>query len=177
MPKSSKEQIMDDERKVIRELKKNAKESIDSIGKNCNFSRQKVWRIIKRLEENGTIWGYSSVINDEKMNQKRYFILFKRTSKPISKEKIEIITKRKFKEAALKIGVSVESSYFIHGAYDWLVSITANSIKEVKVFMNLFNTFFSEGFISDSLVLEVIFPIEINGISNPNTKEVEEYFI
>ena len=177
MPKSSKEKIMDDERKVIRELKKNAKESIDSIGKNCDFSRQKVWRIIKRLEENGTIWGYSSVINDEKMNQKRYFILFKRTSKPVPKEKIEIITKRKLKEASRKIGIGVESSYFIHGDYDWLVCITASSIKEVKIFLNLFSTYFSDGFISDYQVLEVIFPIEINGIINPNTKEIEEYFI
>ena len=67
MSKSSKEQIIDDEKKVIRELKKNAKASIDSIGKNCNFSRQKVWRIIKRLEENKTIWGYSSVFYDEKL--------------------------------------------------------------------------------------------------------------
>ncbi len=177
MPKSSKEQIINDENKVINELKKNAKASIDNIGKNCNFSRQKVWRIIKRLEENNTIWGYSSVTNDEKMNLKRYFILFKRTSKPISKEKIEIITKRTFKDAALKLGVNVESSYFIHGAYDWLVCITANTIKEVKVFLNLFNKFFSEGYISDNLVLEVIFPVEINGISNPNVKEVEEFFM
>jgi len=143
MSKSSKEQIIDDEKKVIRELKKNAKASIDSIGKNCNFSRQKVWRIIKRLEENKTIWGYSSVFYDEKIN--------------------------------LKMGV--ESSYFIHGSYDWFVCITANTIKQVKIFLNLFNNFFSEGYIADTEVLEVIFPVEINGISNPNTKEIEEFFM
>jgi len=177
MSKSSKEQIIDDEKKVIRELKKNAKASIDSIGKNCNFSRQKVWRIIKRLEENKTIWGYSSVFYDEKINLKRYFILFKRTSKPVPKEKIEIITKGKLKEQALKLGVGVESSYFIHGSYDWFVCITANTIKQVKIFLKLFNNFFSEGYIADTEVLEVIFPVEINGISNQNTKEIEEFFM
>ena len=46
MPKSSQKQIDADEKKVIRELQKNAKESIDKIAKNCGFSRQKVWRII-----------------------------------------------------------------------------------------------------------------------------------
>ena len=55
MPKSSKTQIDKDEKKVIHELQKNAKESIDTIALRCNFSRQKVWRIIKRLEKKGLI--------------------------------------------------------------------------------------------------------------------------
>lgn len=177
MPKSSKEQIINDENKVINELKKNAKESIDNIGKKCKFSRQKVWRIIKRLEENQTIWGYSSVIDDEKQNMKRYYILFKRTSKPMTKEIVNLITKREFRDAARSIGIGIDTSCFIHGAFDWLVCITANNIRNVKKFINLFNTFFSEGYISDIQVLEIIFPVEINGISNPNTKNIEEFFL
>jgi len=56
MPKSSRKQIDNDEKKILRELQKNSKESIDKIAKKCGFSRQKVWRIIKRLEKNKTIW-------------------------------------------------------------------------------------------------------------------------
>ena len=56
MPKSSKDQIDADEKKIIKELQKNSKESIDKIAKKCGFSRQKVWRVIKRLEKNKTIW-------------------------------------------------------------------------------------------------------------------------
>ena len=63
MAKSSKKQIYEDELKVIAELQKNAKENIDTISKNCGYSRQKVWRIINRLEENKTIWGYTAVVN------------------------------------------------------------------------------------------------------------------
>ena len=55
MAKRSKKQIYEDELKVIAELQKNAKESIDIIAKNCGYSRQKVCRIINRLEENKTI--------------------------------------------------------------------------------------------------------------------------
>ena len=73
--------------------------------------------------------------------------------------------------------MGVESSYFIHGSYDWFVCITANTIKQVKIFLKLFNNFFSEGYIADTEVLEVIFPVEINGISNQNTKEIEEFFM
>ena len=55
MEKTSKKQIEEDERKIITDLQKNAKESIDVIAKKCGFSRQKVWRIIKRLEKNKII--------------------------------------------------------------------------------------------------------------------------
>ena len=44
MAKSSKKQIYEDELKVIVELQKNAKESIDIIAKNCGFSRIRVSR-------------------------------------------------------------------------------------------------------------------------------------
>ena len=57
MTKSSRKQTDNDEKEVIRELQKNSKESIDNIAKNCGFSRQKVWRAIKRLEKNNTICG------------------------------------------------------------------------------------------------------------------------
>ena len=64
MPKNSREQIDADEKKVIKELQKNSKESSDKIAKKCGFSRQKVWRIIKKLEKNKTIWGYFAVVDN-----------------------------------------------------------------------------------------------------------------
>ena len=94
MPKSSREQIDADEKKVLHELQKNSKESIDNIAKKCGFSRQKVWRVIKRLENNKTIWGYHAVVDDNKIGLQRYFILIKRTAKAFSKEHIDSIIKR-----------------------------------------------------------------------------------
>jgi DNA-binding Lrp family transcriptional regulator len=47
MPKSSAQQRIKDEKKIIGVLQSNAHESIDVIAKKCGFSRQKVWRIIK----------------------------------------------------------------------------------------------------------------------------------
>ena len=49
MPKRSQKQMDEDEKKIINELIKDSKKSIDKIAKKCNFSRQKVWRTIKRL--------------------------------------------------------------------------------------------------------------------------------
>jgi len=51
------------EKKVIAELRKNAKGSVDALAKRCEFSRQKVWRIRKRLEKDKTVWGYAAIVN------------------------------------------------------------------------------------------------------------------
>ena len=176
MPKSSKKQIYQDEIKIIRELQKNSKESIDKIAKKCGVSRQKVWRIIKRLENNKTIWGYHAVVDEEKLNLKRFFILLKRTSKPASLKSVDLVLKRELKKSATKIGVTVEDSFFLNGSYDWLLSLTAGDIKQVKQFNNLFNNLFKEGFVSDIQVMEVIFTVENSGINNPNLEKFKDFF-
>lgn len=60
------------EKKVIAELRKNAKESVDALAKRCKFSRQKVWRIMKILEKDKTVWGYAAIVNGEKQDLKHY---------------------------------------------------------------------------------------------------------
>ncbi|UCD13182.1 MAG: Lrp/AsnC family transcriptional regulator [Thermoplasmatales archaeon] len=176
MPKGSKEQIIVDEKKIIKELQKNSKGSIVAIAKRCGCSKQRVRRIIKRLEKDKTIWGYCAVVDDEKRGLKRYFVLIKRTSKPASKEKLDLVIGRELKKESAKIGVDVVSSYYVHGLFDWQLCITASHIGQVKRFCNIFNTLFAEDLISDIQVLEVIFPVEKSGIVNPNIKEIEDFF-
>ena len=176
MPKNSKEQIESDEKKVIKELQRNSKESIDKISRKCGFSRQKVWRIIKKLEKDKTIWGYSAVIDDEKLGMKRYFVLIKRKFNHVSKEKIDLITKRTLKKEAAKIGIDLQSSYFVYGSFDWLLSINAKNIKHVKRFHSVIANLFSDDSIADIEVLEVVFPIEKNNNINPNIEEFKEFF-
>ena len=176
MSKSGREQIDADEKKVLHELQKNSKESIDKIAKKCGFSRQKVWRIIKRLEKNKTIWGYHAVVDDNKLGQKKYFIMIKRTSKAASQDKMNLVLKRELKQEAKKVGVTVESSYFIHGVYDWLLCITTESIAQVKKFCEVLNFLYKEGFVSDIQIFEVIFPVEVNNFNNPNMDEFLSFF-
>ena len=176
MPKSSKKQIDEDDKTFLKILQKNSGDSIESIAKRCGFSRQKVWRIKKRLEKDKTIWGYSAVVDEDKLGLKQYFILIKRTSKPATKEKLDKVIGRELKKESAKIGVDIEGSFYIHGSFDWLISITASHIRQVKKFCETFGTLFAEGYVSDIQVLEVIFPIEKNGIDNPNVKEIESLF-
>ena len=83
MAKSSKEQILIDEKKLLTQMIKNARENISTIAKNTNFSTQKVRLMIKQLEKNNTIWGYSAVYNEEKMGLRHFVLMVKRSNKKI----------------------------------------------------------------------------------------------
>ncbi len=175
MPKSSKKQIDEDEKKFLMVLQQNSGDSIENIAKKCGFSRQKVWRIKKRLEKNNTIWGYNAVVDDEKLGLKRYLVLVKRTNKPISSNQLDIITTRKLKKETSKMGVNIECSYYLHGSYDWFICVTAESIREVKKFTEGFTRMFND-VISEIKTQEVIFQVEKNNFTNPNIDQIKDFF-
>ena len=175
MPKSSREQIDEDERKILFELQKNSNESIDKIARKCGFSRQKVWRLIKRLEKNKTIWGYTAIIDDNKLGVNRYYVLIKKTNVPTTKDIVDTVIRRDLKKKMEDLEIHLECSYFIHGSYDWILCLTASHIKQVKSFIEAFNTLFQNN-VSDIQIQEVIFTIEKFGFDNPNKEDFRDFF-
>lgn len=176
MSKSSHSQIIADEKKIIIELQKNSKASIDKIAKNCGCSRQKVWRIIKRLEDNKTIWGYQAIIDDEKIGVKRYQILIKKTPTPISERMMNALLEKGMTEKLAQHGVRFDCSFYTQGYFDWSLCITAPNIMVVKKFLEILNANFGEH-ISEIQVLEIVFPLLKSGFQNPNTREIMDFFL
>ncbi len=176
MAKCSKKKIEDDKQSVLMELQKNSSDSVNVIAKRLGFSRQKVWRIIKNLKDSNIIWGYNAVIDDEKTGRKRFFVLLKRSHKPITKEKIDMVVKGDLRQVATELGVELEGSYYINGVYDWLMCITADGITQVKKYCDSFSTVFKGTYASDIHILEVLFPVERNGFDNPNGEELKKFF-
>ena len=173
MAKSSIKQIKEDEKKILAELQKNSRGSADSIAEKCGFSRQKVWRLMNRLEENKTIWGYGTVVDNEKLELTEYFILVKKTNIPVE-EAADIIISRKLEKKADELGIKIESSSYLHGQYDWTLSFTAENIRQAKKFSEALNEIYHR-YISDLILIEKIFPIKKCGIQNPNLKKLKEF--
>lgn len=174
MPKSSKEKIEADEKKILAVLGKNSNENIDSIAKKCGFSRQKVWRIVKRLEKNKTIWGYHAVVDDEKVNKKSYIMLLKRTNEPLT-DAVNKIIKTSSDEIGKKVGVTVHTNCYLHGIYDWIFCFTADDIRQAKKFSELIATEFSS-YIREIQMLEEIFPLKKCQVINPNLDKFKNFF-
>lgn len=174
MARSSLNQIEKDEIKIISELRKNARESIDKIAHRCKFSRQKVWRIMNKLEETKKIWGYTAVTDDEKLGLKKFFLLIKRTTNPISDELAEKIISRDVEEKAQEDQIGIDNSFFVHGKYDWIICFTALDIRHAKKFSDLVQKSY-QGYIADTVLLENLFPIRYNGILNPHKEKLKEF--
>ncbi len=173
MSKSSREQQADDKRKILTELQKNANENIDTIAKHCGFSRQKTFRIIKQLETSHMIWGYTAIVDDEKNDLTHFIILIKRSMKPLDKKIIDRIESLQIEDVALPEGVNIESSCFVHGIYDWIISFTARDIKEAKNFCDKLSSGFP-GIIEKIDLIQTLYFVRKQYIFNPNRKKLRE---
>ena len=175
MPKSSSEQIEQDEQKILKELSKNANKSINEIAQSLGFSRQKVWRVINNLEKNNTIWGYAAVVDQEKINKKRYIMLMKRSNKPIAKEALNLIVSRDLASQVGKTGVEITSSSYTNGLYDWVVCFNTVDIRAAKNLVETFNKLFA-GYIIETHLLEEMFSTVSFGIENPEIEKFKDFF-
>lgn len=174
MAKNQREQLNEDERKILTELQKNCKENMDVIAGHCGFSKQKVWRIIKQLEKNHIIWGYPTVYNEEKQKLQKFILLIKRSVQKIDNQTAEqLISYQKNKDIGV-LGVTVENSYFSHGEYDWILIFTAQDITRAKKFTDvLLNRY--PGMVSKVNLIQILMTLRSQHILNPDYMKLREF--
>jgi len=172
--KSSSQQLIKDEQKILGVLQENANESIDVIAKKCGFSRQKVWRIIKKLENEKTIWGYTAVYDNEHYDLKRFTMLMKRTTVPVDRKMLNEILTSRLDDILPESGVKIENIEYVHGCFDGIFTFLASDIVTAKKFCERFNARFSP-YIASLEILEDILVIRKQTIRNPKIKEQIKY--
>jgi len=174
MPKSSAQQLIKDEQKIIDALKSNANENIDIIAKKCGFSRQKVWRIIKKLEEEKTIWGYTAICEMEQYDLKHFTMLMKRTTIPIDQRMMQEILTTRLDDLLPESMIKIEHIEYIHGSFDGIFTFYAKDLITAKKFCDRFQQRFNK-FVATVDLLEGIFFIRNQTIQNPNIKKIINY--
>lgn len=174
MSKSSKDQMDLDEKKVLSELVKNANKNIETIAKLCGFSKQKTWRIIKRLEAKELIWGYTAVFDEEKMGLKHFMVLIKRSMKRLDESTINKIVSRKLEDVIKELGITIESSSYVHGDFDWILTFTAKDIVQAKKFSDAI-VMFHPGVIDNISIVETLIYIKKHYILNPEKARLKEF--
>jgi DNA-binding Lrp family transcriptional regulator len=174
MSKSSRDQIDKDEKKLLSELVKNSNENIDTIAKHCGFSRQKTWRFIKQLEAKGLIWGYTAIFDEEKIGLTHFMLLIKRTTKQLEEEAANKIISRRAEDIATELGILFESSSYIHGEYDWVVTFTSQGIQQAKKFSDSLLAL-HPGEIEKITILQTLMFIRKQYILNPDRKKLKDF--
>jgi DNA-binding Lrp family transcriptional regulator len=173
MVKNSKETMLKDEMQVLTLLEQTAKESIDEIAKECGFSRQKVWRIIKKLEKKKIIWGYVAIADDKIKNLKHFTVLVKRNNESFDEDirKEMIFDKLDNYPKGL---VMTENIYFTNGICDFIFTFYAPDIISAKKFLELSFARLNK-YIKEYTLIETLFPIHKQGLKNPMIKELADY--
>jgi DNA-binding Lrp family transcriptional regulator len=173
MAKGSKETILHDEIKVMDALEQHSKDSIDKIAKDCGFSRQKVWRIIKDLEKRKIIWGYTAITDETAKNLKHFIVLAKRNTVPFGDEVRKEIILRKLDDYPMDI-IKIENIYLTHGVTDWILTFYAPDIVSAKKFVDETFARFSK-YLQEYSIIETLVPVRKQGFKNPRIKDLVEY--
>jgi Lrp/AsnC family leucine-responsive transcriptional regulator len=174
MEKNHSDEIKKDERKLLSEIIKNAKENTETIAKHCGFSKQKITRMIKQLEQKKFIWGYTAVFDENKIGENHFVLLAKRSSKKINEETVDLIVSRNLGQCAAELGVFIESSFYVHGEYDWVLTCTAENILYAKKFSEELMKQLP-GVFEKITIMQTLMFIRNQYILNPEKEKLKEF--
>ena len=158
----------------MQQLIENSRQNIQEIAKKVGFSRQKVWKIIKELEKDNTIWGYNAIIGEKTGERTTYFALIK--LKPPIFDHIDTIIKRVKEKQISKLDIRIKGTYYLNGVYDGINIFTAKNIIEAKIFSSYLQKHYGD-YIERIDILETIFPLIKCGKINPKLDQLKKFVI
>lgn len=174
MPKKSKDEVDKDETKILRELQKYSIRDIDRIAKTCGVSRQKIWKTIKKFEQQKVIWGHTTIVDWNAQDLQKFILLLKKTNIPITQQIIENIADARLQPLYDEYGITIESSHYLHGEYDWVLLFTAKDLRHAKKFTGLLLENYP-GLIAKTTLLQMIYSQRVHHILNPERKKLKNF--
>ncbi|MEF8848865.1 MAG: Lrp/AsnC family transcriptional regulator [Candidatus Thermoplasmatota archaeon] len=174
MAKRSREQIREDEKRVIELLEKDSRQTPNEIANKLGFSRQKAWRIIKRLEKENEIWGYTTIITEDKNDLMNLYVALVKSKSPTVKYADKLVERISNNKTEKELGIKLVDMYFLHGTYSWLLIFSAEDIKHAKRFIGYIEKHYGE-MIAEVDFLENIFSMLKGGKVNPNIEKINEF--
>ncbi len=174
MPKKSKDEVNKEEMKILRELQKHSIRDIDLLAKECGVSRQKIWKTIKRYEQQKVIWGHTTIVDWEVQNLQKFLLLLKKTNIPITQKIIDNITDSRLQSLYDEFGITIESSLYLHGEYDWIILFTAKDLRHAKKFSGMLLENYP-GLIAKTTLLQIMYCQRVHHILNPDRKKLKDF--
>jgi DNA-binding Lrp family transcriptional regulator len=171
MTKNSQTRHRQDENKILDFLRTNGHESIDIIAKHCGFSRQKVWRIIKKLEEEKIIWGYTAICDEERYELKHFTMMIKRTMTPLNEKVLQEILTTRLDDLLPGSVIKIETIEYVHGSFDGIFTFFAPDLITAKKFCERFQDRFRL-YIARVELFEGILFLRRQMLRNPHLKQL-----
>lgn len=161
MPKISKRQKMNDELKVMAELKKHPSFSVQELSERLGFSKSKVYKILRKFnnkKDQGNL-GLFSVNNSS--SKRKFLILAKKNSKHFFEEPFPKIINTSLKNYSLRNGIDLDSCIMTNGLSDWIFCISTDDILRTMLFCKFLKNNFQD-YILDIQVVELLRSMSMN---------------
>lgn len=147
--------------------------SVSKTAEMIGTYERMVWQKKKELESDHTIWGYTVVIDESKVNHVLYEALFK--IKPMSKSFVDLIIERLASEAPVKEGVRLIDVFYTTGDYACIVRFSAPDSATAKVYYETLRIVYEDFFLEEPLLLEINFPLVRAGKVNPEIENLYDF--
>jgi DNA-binding Lrp family transcriptional regulator len=159
------------DKEVLENLIKDPTRSNKEIAKKLDSYRQKVWRERKKLEKENVIWGYTTVINERKINHVLYMVFLK--TKPLDNELANIIHTR-VKQFDNQEDVRVINLLLVNGEFDWILMFSAQNKEFARRYYDLIRTDGQDWLLEKPIMVDVVFPLVREGKINPELNRIFE---
>ena len=100
--------------------------------------------------------------------------MLKRTSKPLKEGTADRIISRRAEDIMKKLEGTIESSAYVHGDYDWVVTFTAKDIKQAKKYSDTLIAL-HPGEIEKVTLLQTMMFVKKHYVLNPDRKKLKEF--
>jgi DNA-binding Lrp family transcriptional regulator len=157
----------------INELLIDPRRSLSKISKVLHTYRQKVWRTIRKFEQETVIWGYTAVVDEEKMGWKSFILLMK--MEPISNELADLLIGRVLDHAAGKLRARVIDSFYMNGKYDWIIVFAADSWATARKYYDSIRKEYKKYLTEKPELIDIVFPITRYGKINPQIEKIRDF--
>ena len=100
--------------------------------------------------------------------------MIKRTMEQVDEKTVDIIISTKTEQLAKEYGCAIESSAYLHGEYDWILTITAEDIKQVKKFSDQLIALYPTG-TEKITILQTLMFVRKHYVLNPERKKLKDF--
>jgi uncharacterized protein with GYD domain len=92
----------------------------------------------------------------------------------IDEKVVDLIISTKTEDMAKELGVTIESSFYVHGEYDWILTFIADNIIQAKKFSDSLIQLYPSG-TEKITILQTMMFIRKHYILNPDRKKLKEF--
>jgi len=156
---------------ILNCLLDDATQSMRNIARKTGMHRRTAWQIQKDLEKNHMIWGYTAVIDEQKLDHVLYIMQFQ--TRPFTRKLADLMTTRLMTDVPKKQGIRILDIYYMQGGdYDVLIKFSAPNHETARNYFELFRTAYKDHFLEVPKISIVNVTFVQSGKINPELKKI-----